>query len=191
MPLSAKRAAPTAFMLAAVLLVIGLWGLAPTVLSCWAGPEHVFEAVAALFSGLAFVVLIFAVFLQRQELSLQREELRATREEMKLARAESARAAEAQETAARLAAITTLIAQTRERIAVLTPLAEQTAGDANSPSGRQTRIVNPALHEELEDARADLEGYLRDLRRLYWRIAPEEFKEAILDQIGRDHEREG
>lgn len=191
MPLSAKRAAPTILVLAGGLLVIGLWGLGPTILSFWAGPEHVFEAVAALFSGLAFVGLLVTVLLQRQELSLQRQELSATREEMKLARAESARAAKAHEVAARLAAITTLIAQTRERIAVLTPLAEETAEDALSPSGRRTRIVNPALHEELQDARAELERYLRDLRRLYRRIAPEEFTEAVLDQVGRDHEHEG
>jgi Putative phage abortive infection protein len=49
-----------------------------------------FGAVNALFSGLAFSGLIFAIFLQREELKLQREELKlqrietaATREEIK------------------------------------------------------------------------------------------------------------
>jgi hypothetical protein len=39
-----------------------------------------FGAVNALFSGLAFLGVIVAIILQRQELELQREELRASRE---------------------------------------------------------------------------------------------------------------
>jgi hypothetical protein len=42
-----------------------------------------FGAVNALFSGLAFAVLIYTVRLQVQELSLQRDELRMTREELR------------------------------------------------------------------------------------------------------------
>jgi hypothetical protein len=42
----------------------------------------VFGAVNALFSGLAFAGLIYAVFLQREELSLQRKELELTRQEL-------------------------------------------------------------------------------------------------------------
>lgn len=41
-----------------------------------------FGAVNALFSGLAFAGLIFALLLQQQELNLQREELRLTRQEL-------------------------------------------------------------------------------------------------------------
>lgn len=41
-----------------------------------------FGAVNALFSGLAMAGVIYAVFLQREELSLQRQELKAQREEM-------------------------------------------------------------------------------------------------------------
>ncbi len=40
-----------------------------------------FGAVNALFSGLAFAGLIYAILLQQEELSLQRNELRLTREE--------------------------------------------------------------------------------------------------------------
>lgn len=43
---------------------------------------NVSQAVAALFSGLAFAGLLIALWLQREELSLQREELRLTREEL-------------------------------------------------------------------------------------------------------------
>jgi hypothetical protein len=49
-----------------------------------------FGAVNALFSGLAFVGVIYAILLQRQELALQRIELELTRKEL-------ARSAEAQE----------------------------------------------------------------------------------------------
>ncbi len=49
-----------------------------------------FGSVNALFSGLAFVGLIYAILLQRQELSLQRAELRLQREEMAASRAELA-----------------------------------------------------------------------------------------------------
>ncbi len=41
-----------------------------------------FGAVNALFSGLAFSGVIYAILLQRQELELQREELKLTREEL-------------------------------------------------------------------------------------------------------------
>ena len=49
-----------------------------------------FGGLNALFSGLAFLGVIYAIFLQRRELELQREELKLTREELK-------RTAEAQE----------------------------------------------------------------------------------------------
>jgi hypothetical protein len=42
-----------------------------------------FGSINALFSGLAFVGVIIAILLQRQELALQRQELRETRQEMK------------------------------------------------------------------------------------------------------------
>ncbi len=42
-----------------------------------------FGSINALFSGLAFIGVIFAILLQRQELGLQRKELEQTREELK------------------------------------------------------------------------------------------------------------
>lgn len=42
-----------------------------------------FGSVNALFSGLAFVGLVYAILLQRRELELQRKELRETRAELK------------------------------------------------------------------------------------------------------------
>lgn len=49
-----------------------------------------FGSVNALFSGLAFVALIYTIHLQRQELSLQRTELKLQREEMIASRGELA-----------------------------------------------------------------------------------------------------
>lgn len=49
-----------------------------------------FGGINALFSGLAFLGVIYAIILQREELRLQRNELKMTREELK-------RSAEAQE----------------------------------------------------------------------------------------------
>ncbi len=49
-----------------------------------------FGSVNALFSGLAFVALIYTIHLQRQELALQRTELKLQREEMIASRGELA-----------------------------------------------------------------------------------------------------
>lgn len=49
-----------------------------------------FGGINAVFSGLAFLGVIYAIFLQREDLKLQRKELELTREELK-------RTAEAQE----------------------------------------------------------------------------------------------
>jgi len=55
-----------------------------------------FGSINALFSGLAFAGLIYAILLQRRELNLQRTELRLQREEMAASRAELAAQVKAQ-----------------------------------------------------------------------------------------------
>lgn len=65
------------------LVVIGVWfwfGLHP-VFGLSGGDN--FDAVNALFSGLAFAGIILTVVLQSRELKLQRDELKETREELK------------------------------------------------------------------------------------------------------------
>lgn len=68
------------------LAVIVLWfilGFAPLLLGTDRGTfGDMFGGVNSLFSGLAFAGLIYAILLQRQELSLQREELSLTRNEL-------------------------------------------------------------------------------------------------------------
>jgi hypothetical protein len=68
-----------------ILLVIAIWGISGLLLY---NSENrgtfgdMFGAVNALFSGLAFAGVIFAILLQKQELSLQRKELELTRSEL-------------------------------------------------------------------------------------------------------------
>lgn len=45
--------------------------------------QDYFAAITALFSGLAFLGIVCAILLQREELSLQRKELELTRKELK------------------------------------------------------------------------------------------------------------
>ncbi|WP_454646301.1 DUF4760 domain-containing protein [Bradyrhizobium liaoningense] len=73
------------------LIVVAAWVATPVIimslpLGGWAERGQVgdlFGSVNALFSGLAFAGVIFAILLQRQELILQRKELQETRAEMK------------------------------------------------------------------------------------------------------------
>lgn len=72
----------------AVVAVVILWAGSGFLIHWLAGPDQgrgtfgdMFGAVNALFSGLAFCGLIFAIYMQHEELKLQREELRLQREE--------------------------------------------------------------------------------------------------------------
>jgi hypothetical protein len=66
-----------------------------------------FGIINALFSSLAFALLIYTSFMQREELELQRKELKLTRKELELTRVELEKSAEAQ---------STLVALTREEL---------------------------------------------------------------------------
>ena len=71
-------------------VIIFLWGMSIIVL-CWLFPDigmrgqfgDTFGAVNALFAGLAFAGIIFAIILQKKELELQRQELKETRDEIR------------------------------------------------------------------------------------------------------------
>jgi len=84
-------------VLLALVGVLGLWLLSPVLMRVLVGPLQdsglagdSYGALNALFSGLAFAGVIYAILLQRTELQLQRDELALTRREL-------ARTAEAQE----------------------------------------------------------------------------------------------
>jgi len=93
----------TGRIVVALLTVMGLWLLTPLLVRVFFDDlvergqfGDLFGSVRALFSGLAFVGLVFAILLQSQELSLQREELRLQRAEMKASRKQLAAQAQAQ-----------------------------------------------------------------------------------------------
>jgi hypothetical protein len=88
-------------ILGTLLGVIALWALTPAISFYFLGKMDergqfgdLFGSINALFSGLAFAGVVFAILLQRQELALQRQELSETRQEMK-------RTADAQDAAQR------------------------------------------------------------------------------------------
>ena len=96
-----------------------------------------FGAPNALFSGLAFAGVIYAIILQRNELRLQREDLQLSREELRLTREELAKTAAAQNQSALI--LEEQLEIERTRLAVLKaenlPLLE--FGGATHPSATQ------------------------------------------------------
>jgi hypothetical protein len=75
---------PFLWLAAAIVFVWMLAGLfAYLVLTTQGKFGDTYSAISALFSGLAFAGLTYAVLLQREELKLQREELASTREELR------------------------------------------------------------------------------------------------------------
>jgi hypothetical protein len=68
-----------------------------------------FGMTNALFSGLAFAGVVYAILLQRQELALQREELQLTRQELSKSAAAQQQTAETQRQLAQLNAYTALM----------------------------------------------------------------------------------
>jgi hypothetical protein len=114
----------------------------------------------ALFSGLAFALLIYTVILQGQELALQREELRMTREELKrtaLANEEAAKAmnkqAKAQLLAAQISAVGSKLMSLQTRAASFSGNEGQVFfGDALHSTSTKLK----ELLEEAETIKADL-----------------------------------
>lgn len=64
-----------------------------------------FGAINAVFSGLAFAAIVYAIFLQRRDIELQRRDLDLQRKELALTREEYKRMAEAQESSHELGII--------------------------------------------------------------------------------------
>ena len=144
--------------------VVALW-MATLAFSYFALPDwatrgqfgDLFGAANALFSGLAFAGVFYAlrlqqeqVALQRTELALQREELRLQREEMAATRGELEKQVRAQEALFRATAAQVTIAQFQARIEGL----KISASEVN-PGGRNLFV------REINDL-AILLGSLRD-----------------------------
>lgn len=86
------------------LILVILWlasfivinSLLPDISDSWAFWDS-FWAINSLFSGLAFLWLIYTVLLQTKQLKVQEEELRLQRKELKMTREELAKSADAQD----------------------------------------------------------------------------------------------
>jgi uncharacterized protein HemX len=122
-----------------------------------------FGAVNALFSGLAFAGVIYAIYLQREELSLQRKELELTRRELK-------RSAEAQEEtvdkmteqvkmqvlSGKLNALSTAISSYDQQITVL-----------QKSSQHLMDIYGKSVSLTTADLEAERDKYLSELLKVY------------------------
>lgn len=95
-----KETAKTWILYLMIVIVILLWASSYFIILKYFNAEGIksfgnagsfgdmFGAVNALFSGLAFAGLIYALYMQRKELRLQREELALQRKELELTRGE-------------------------------------------------------------------------------------------------------
>ena len=114
-----------------------------------------FGSVNALFSGLAFAGLIYAILLQHQELALQREELRLQRVEMAASRGELRAQVEAQHLLFRAS-----IAQIRLSAEMVRVEATKMEAEMSHPGVRQQWVAR--IHESattIEQFAAKLESH--------------------------------
>jgi len=134
---------------AGVVVIVGVWLGAGFAIWKWMGPPDgpgtfgdMFGVVNALFSGLAFGGVIYAIFLQRRELELQRQELEWTREELERAanaqeatEAALAKQAQIMSDAATLDAASTLLALHSRRVRLA---GQNYRTERSAPSGMAT-----------------------------------------------------
>lgn len=110
----------TVLIFAAVILF--LWAGSGVVVHNLAGQElgtfgDMFGAINALFSGLAFGGVIYAILLQRNELKLQRAELQLTRQELSGSRAAQEDQVKILSKSAEVTALTVLVNDASRRVA--------------------------------------------------------------------------
>lgn len=145
------------------LLIVAAWAAVATA-AYFALPDwekrgqfgDVFGAVNALFSGLAFAGLIFAILLQREDLELQRQELTLTRQELARtaqAQIESEEAlrtqAEAASKSTRLDTINFLLAHYREELRQMRGVA-YAGNDPRLPRMKELELREAKLLGQLE-----------------------------------------
>jgi formyltetrahydrofolate hydrolase len=90
-----KEYFPWKLLIGVILLVIGFWAstwiLSYHYLTNWSDRAdfgNMFDSVNTLFSGVAMVGIIVAIFLQKKDLAIQREDLRLQRDELAQTRKE-------------------------------------------------------------------------------------------------------
>jgi hypothetical protein len=151
---------------ALISFILGSWLAAPHVLPrLGVAKGEIFDALAALFSGLALAGVVVAIILQSQELRAQREEMKAQREEMRgqraemeAARAEAQRTASAQEVVAAIAAVSALI----PHYEALADMIHKGGGGHPAPS--------PPPKQRLAELAVDLEVLYQKVRETATRV---------------------
>jgi hypothetical protein len=129
-----------------------------------------FGAINALFSGLAFAGVIYAILLQRQELELQREELRMTRQELERSTAAQQHSADALSAQLRVAALSSklsalsaLLQSSNDKIAQDQRLTSELA-DKGIPS--DMFMSNSSLYKDRKKHEAALNQLLDELSKI-------------------------
>ncbi|HKO52127.1 MAG TPA: hypothetical protein VJV79_30675 [Polyangiaceae bacterium] len=124
----------------------------------------VFGVANALFSGLAFAGLVYAILLQREDLQLQREELSLTRKELQrsaqaqeLSEQALRAQASASERSARLNAINFLLEHYEQQLTLLRREVYR-QGDPRIARRRDIEARQTALKERLEQVFDEIAG---------------------------------
>ncbi|MBU0638325.1 MAG: hypothetical protein KKB50_05625 [Planctomycetes bacterium] len=165
----------------------------PVIFLLWLGVPHVvrwltgdltsagsagdmFGSINALFAGLAFAGVIYAIILQRGELQLQRQELGMTREELR-------RSAEAQEASQRALAAQVRITLLTARAEALRRGIERIASDERTLAARSNppliiHKLEPDVLAERESLKRKLESVEAELERALSRIDDDANPEA-------------
>jgi hypothetical protein len=161
-------------LILAIVLVFTTWYYLPDYLIAKYGkPDSagsygdVYGSITALFTSLAFALLIYTALMQREELKLQREELRMTRDELK-------KSAEAQEELVRLTRVTNdFQRQIRKKdIFPEAALVNQTAHNLGEyrafielilqPKFYALKVTSAAMMAPSENIKMDLEDFTKD-----------------------------
>jgi hypothetical protein len=134
-----------------------------------------FGSVNALFSGLAFAGLYFAIRLQQDQLVLQRTELTLQREELALTRQELARTASAQEKSEQALAAQARAANISARLAAANYLYDEAERSINSIKSYSAGSTEEA---QLKSARQTKNELMQDIRKLYSSLREIEKRDA-------------
>ena len=122
-----------------------------------------FGAINALFSGLAFVGLIFTIYLQKNELRLQREELRLQRNELKENREQLRRSAESQEKTEKLIKKQLKLGNKTAKINALTTIIESYNNDIY---GGHTKKIGWNLTQKRDQKLKTLDRMVIDINEI-------------------------
>jgi hypothetical protein len=150
----------TAILLLLLLSVVALWLWLPRYLTSTIGNlpyGSSYDALGALFTGLAFAGLIFTIFLQQRQIKLQREDFLSQLEEMKMSREEIARQVNVQEKHLSLGLATLEMKALETRIEEIQLQGLQWMEAARFGS------IGP----EIAKVKAEMESIIKDLKRAF------------------------